>query len=485
MTHDVKRCLLCEIYNLIKNIRRDLSDIKVVDICIGKLYVGVRTSDNSVGLALNFGERTSSNSTKRLLMKLSNKNVTDVIKLHKNNNLLCTAVSVATLNALSQKLIANKYLRRYGLIVKNKFAQYPLGYINKGDIVAIVGFGGPLFEIVEKSPASKIYVTEMRPLEEFYSLSLLEGKLVEDFTDTRLRIYSAEDNKKILPRADVVFITGSALANNTMNDLLNYCKNARNVIIYGISASIFPIPLFRRGVSHINTIKIHAPIEAIKSLHNYGYRGDSWIRRNYAHEINIVKKEFYNSFPVVIPYKKVRINEIDRSERKQALIIVDMVNDFLHPDGQLFCGKQARNIIPFVKKIMHTMKRKRGLIIFLRESHEKNEKEFWFYKPHCIKGSWGYEIIEELPIQYIDYIIEKSTPNGCLKTPLNAILRKEKVKDVFIVGVSTSICVMETACALKYRGYNVFVLRNGVADSNRRFHSFALKRMKMLGIHVI
>jgi len=272
----------------------------------------------------------------------------------------------------------------------------------------------------------------------------------------------------------------------TMSNLLNYCKNAKYVIIYGITASIFPVPLFKRGVSHIETIKIDNPTKAIDSLHEYGYRADSWIRKRYAHEIHIIKREVYNTLPAIKPYtKKEKYIEITQAKGRMALLIIDMVNDFLHPRGQLFCGKEARQIIPFVKKIISLIKRKGGLILFLRDCHETGDKEFENYSPHCIRDSWGYKIIEELLTSPIDYVIDKSTPNGCLETPLIEILEKERIKNIFIVGVSTSICVMDTATALKYRGYNVSILRKGVADSSKKFHRFALTRMKMLGIQVI
>ena len=39
---------------------------------------------------------------------------------------------------------------------------------------------------------------------------------------------------------------------------------------------------------------------------------------------------------------------------KKALIIIDMLNDFIDAEGALFLGNHARNIIPFIKKRIET-----------------------------------------------------------------------------------------------------------------------------------
>jgi nicotinamidase/pyrazinamidase len=60
------------------------------------------------------------------------------------------------------------------------------------------------------------------------------------------------------------------------------------------------------------------------------------------------------------------------------------------------------------------------------------------------------------------------------------------VEEVFLVGVCTSICVMETVAGLRNRDYPTFVFRKGVADFDQEAHNFALKRMeKILGAMIL
>jgi len=69
---------------------------------------------------------------------------------------------------------------------------------------------------------------------------------------------------------------------------------------------------------------------------------------------------------------------------------------------------------------------------------------------------------------------------------MEEILKDEGIDETYIVGVCSSICVMETVRDLKDRDYKVYVLSQGVADFDEEAHNFALKRMeKILGAKII
>ena len=51
---------------------------------------------------------------------------------------------------------------------------------------------------------------------------------------------------------------------------------------------------------------------------------------------------------------------------KKALIIVDMLNDFVDEKGALYCGDTARSIIPFIQERLKAYRNRKDLIIYLR-----------------------------------------------------------------------------------------------------------------------
>jgi len=171
---------------------------------------------------------------------------------------------------------------------------------------------------------------------------------------------------------------------------------------------------------------------------------------------------------------------------KKGLIVVDMLKDFMEEKGALFCGNECRKIIPFVVDTLGNMRNERAAIIFLSDCHDKDDKEFDIFPPHCIIDTEGAKLIDELKVMPGEYFIKKKRYSGFYNTNLHEVLASESVDHVYLVGVCTSICVMETVAGLRNRDYPTFVFRRGVADFDREAHNFALKRMeKVLGATIL
>jgi nicotinamidase/pyrazinamidase len=162
----------------------------------------------------------------------------------------------------------------------------------------------------------------------------------------------------------------------------------------------------------------------------------------------------------------------------KALLVIDMLKDFIEEDGALYCGKTARKIIPFIKQKIEEFRERKDLVVYICDSHEKNDLEFKMFARHSVKGTRGAEIIDELPVEESDIIIRKSRFSAFYNTNLDQILSGKKVTEVQVVGVCTSICVMDTVGDLRNRDYEVRVYAQGVADFDLEAHEYSLKRME-------
>lgn len=169
-----------------------------------------------------------------------------------------------------------------------------------------------------------------------------------------------------------------------------------------------------------------------------------------------------------------------------ALLVIDMLRDFINPDGALYCGDSSRAMIPFVRRQIEEFHRSGEPVIFLCDAHKPDDLEFRLFPRHSVKGSEGARIIDELPVGPLDAIVEKTRYSAFYGTDLDKILRQQHPDEVHVIGVCTSICVMDTVGDLRNRDYPVVVYRQGVADFDPEAHTFALKRMeKIYGARVI
>ena len=171
---------------------------------------------------------------------------------------------------------------------------------------------------------------------------------------------------------------------------------------------------------------------------------------------------------------------------KVALIVADMLRDFIDPKGALYVGPTAREIIPFVARKIDEVRARGGVVIFVGDAHASDDREFKFFPPHAVKGTGGAEIIPELVLKPGDYRVEKTRYSSFAKTDLEDILKKEQVDRVEVVGVCTSICILETVKELFDRDISSLVYRQGVADFDPEGHAFALKHMgRVFGARVV
>lgn len=170
---------------------------------------------------------------------------------------------------------------------------------------------------------------------------------------------------------------------------------------------------------------------------------------------------------------------------KNILIVIDMINDFMDSDGALFLGEPSLKIIPEINKLVKAEHLKKKPVIFVKDSHIPNDREFDRFPKHAIALSWGAKIIKGIDYNSEnDITIYKTRYNAffgtSLTTNLNFLDVSPEKTVVTVVGVCTDICVMDTVGWLANMDYNIVVPENCVASFDAEGHAYALKRMKTL-----
>lgn len=170
----------------------------------------------------------------------------------------------------------------------------------------------------------------------------------------------------------------------------------------------------------------------------------------------------------------------------KALLVIDMLNDFIVDGGALETGSSGRDIIPFVKEKIDEFRKASYPIIYICDNHEVDDKEFDMFPSHCVSGKEGSKIIDELEVLEEDKIIKKRRYSAFYGTDLDLYLREKGVDEIYLVGVCTNICVLYTAADARNISYTVNIFKDGVASFDKQAHTFALKEMEStLGCNII
>ncbi len=155
---------------------------------------------------------------------------------------------------------------------------------------------------------------------------------------------------------------------------------------------------------------------------------------------------------------------------KQALVIVDLQNDFC-PGGSLAVPDGDR-IVPAVNELIERFSRA-GLPIFAtRDWHPENHVSFkaqgGLWPPHCVQNTPGARFHPGLRLPDSATVIskadseEKDAYSGFEGTDLAALLKKAGVDRIVVCGLATDYCVKATALDGLRAGLKVVVVEDAI-----------------------
>ncbi|MFK7919424.1 MAG: isochorismatase family protein [Ilumatobacter sp.] len=160
-----------------------------------------------------------------------------------------------------------------------------------------------------------------------------------------------------------------------------------------------------------------------------------------------------------------------------ALIVVDMQNDFGHPDGSLFVTDSDSIVAPVNVEIERTSEAG-GVVVLTQDWHPASTPHFvddgGEWPTHCVAGTWGAALLDGVdPNQRAAAVIRKGTngedgysafamrePGGDVDIPtgLAGLLRERGITQVVVCGLATDVCVAATATSAAAAGFSTEVL---------------------------
>ena len=157
-----------------------------------------------------------------------------------------------------------------------------------------------------------------------------------------------------------------------------------------------------------------------------------------------------------------------------AVIVVDMINEFLE-DGGLMVLASGRALYQPIQQLVDAAHAAGAKVIWLRDEHnDRSDPEFRKRIVHCLKGTWGTQIVDALRTEPDDIVMPKSTYNGFFRTPLHETLQRLGITTLVVTGVVTNICVRSTCHDAFFLGYNVLVPEQCVAATSEREQASSL-----------
>lgn len=168
-----------------------------------------------------------------------------------------------------------------------------------------------------------------------------------------------------------------------------------------------------------------------------------------------------------------------------ALLVLDMQNEFLLPSGQLpVWGGPA--IIPNVARILQIFRQRQLPLVFTRHVclepfRHREQIAVMASIPDAAtflrEGSMGVNTHPQVSPLQGEPIITKYRYSAFYDTPLDTLLKVNRIREVIITGVATNICCETTAHDAFFRGYDVFFALDGTGGTDETAHLASLRNI--------
>jgi nicotinamidase-related amidase len=180
------------------------------------------------------------------------------------------------------------------------------------------------------------------------------------------------------------------------------------------------------------------------------------------------------------------------SDKKYALIIIDMQNDFVLP-GSPACVSGAYTTIPSIKRLLVFFRTNRFPVFHVIREYRADgsdieftrRQDFLNNKRYLVPGTKGCDIVEDLSPVEGEYRIVKNRFSGFLNTELDFMLRRIGATHLVICGTQYPNCVRATIFDAISYGYPVINITDATSGQTSQIADANIIDLKNVGVDCI
>ena len=175
---------------------------------------------------------------------------------------------------------------------------------------------------------------------------------------------------------------------------------------------------------------------------------------------------------------------------RTVLLLIDLQNDFLHPDGWYSQSgvdiSHVRRAIEPTKQLLEAARAREVPVVWTRHGYRdlRDAGPFLELRPFLRDGgvrlgTWGFEIYDELEVAGDDWLVEKNRLSAFYNTKLETVLRSLDVETVLVGGVLTNQCVAATSKDASFRDLKPIVVEEATGTTLPHLHDPAIEMMRV------
>lgn len=164
----------------------------------------------------------------------------------------------------------------------------------------------------------------------------------------------------------------------------------------------------------------------------------------------------------------------DIGPSETALLVIDMVHDYLDPAGAMPLPDTAP-VLAAARRLADAAHGSNVLLVWVRPGHfEHADGLFRKRIVHALEGTPGPRLHPSLPVLPTDRVLHKRRYSAFFATDLDLYLREHRIRRAVLAGVALNICVRATVHDAFFLGYDVWLAADACQATGRREHDSTL-----------
>ncbi|MFD9435985.1 isochorismatase family cysteine hydrolase [Streptomyces sp. NPDC060002] len=161
---------------------------------------------------------------------------------------------------------------------------------------------------------------------------------------------------------------------------------------------------------------------------------------------------------------------------KTALIVIDMINTYGHPDADLLLPS-ARKVVPVAAGLLDRARRAGEPVVYVNDNFGQWRSHHGELLDEALSGPHA-GLVEPLVPDEDSLFVVKARHSIFFETPLSYLLRQEGIDHLVLCGQVTEQCVLYSALDAHIRHFDVTVPRDAVAHIHAELADAALAMME-------
>ncbi|MER6789824.1 isochorismatase family cysteine hydrolase [Streptomyces sp. NPDC000658] len=161
---------------------------------------------------------------------------------------------------------------------------------------------------------------------------------------------------------------------------------------------------------------------------------------------------------------------------KTALIVIDMINTYDHPDADLLLPS-ARRVVPVAAGLLDRARRADVPVVYVNDNFGQWRSHHGELLDTALAGP-NADLVDPLRPDEASLFVVKARHSVFFETPLSYLLDQEDVGHLVLCGQVTEQCVLYSALDAHIRHFDVTVPRDAVAHIHADLADAALEMME-------